>query len=961
VCRGDLGVRSFGDAPAGSQLKIGSDIFIQPNHSLFAPSVLVGRNVTLGAVQTDQLTDDGIRLGTATLFPATAMPPLPLAAATAGGGPNIFVGSDQVLALPSGNYGAVRVDGFLALNPGLYSVSKLEVGDFGRIIAIAGNVRMTVVSTLVAGRHTEIHPALGLAAEHFRISVAGSDVNGQPAASIGEHSRVRALLVAPHGTLAFADDVRATGAFAAFDMAIGSSARVAFQNGFPADVPGDHGSQLLSGYFAVSPDPSVAAFVGPVPNDTNIHLAISLPVRDPAGLKTFVQQVSDPNSPNFRKHLTQDQFYATHGATASDYQALQDWARTASGFTITATYPNNLLLSVTGTTAQIEQALHVNLVFRQRKDRSAFVAVDREPSIDLAVPILQISGLTDYVLPKHLAVNGTGGSGGGGTAFARTSYRAADLRNAYLGLGSNCQSLDGTGQVIGIVGFDVFAKSDIDGYDSAQLPPITNHASVVFTVLGQFVPSGANREATLDVEMAQAIAPGATILFFMEATETTLGVPNGHIDEVFNAMATSTPPLTVASSSLTFKPSDTAQQAIDEMAAQGVSFFQGSGDFGDVGDPQNNMRMDHQTLVGGTLLSTNPLIAGLPNPVYPNNYYAGETVWTEGLPPKSKDVSGGGIMDGNNKNGDCVIFCGDPVPIPDYQVGVSGLTRFRNYPDVAMAADNVEIFFQGTTEVSGGTSAAAPLWAGFAALVNQRSAQNSAGLMGFLNPTLYAIGLTRGSPTDLYSNSFNDITSGNNANGFGSGFNALPGYDLVTGWGSPTCQLVNQLATLTPLDPNTPLSLIRFTIVTGNDDAGGGLNGSMQTADVLLQDGSSFSVTLRLPIDPHWDNGSTHDLTFPIPSSVNPPLTQSHGIAGVRINLIQDNPDIAADNWDIADVFVNLLNPGSPQVCQLFLVGTSKLQDGSTGLVRLSKNPGGSGVGRSKEFATGAASGCVEP
>ena len=75
-------------------------------------------------------------------------------------------------------------------------------------------------------------------------------------------------------------------------------------------------------------------------------------------------------------------------------------------------------------------------------------------------------------------------------------------------------------------------------------------------------------------------------------------------------------------------------------------------------------------------------------------------------------------MDGNNKNGNCDIFCGDPVPIPDYQVGVSmatngGSTTFRNYPDVAMAAQNVEIFFQGSTTVEGGTSVAAPLWAGF--------------------------------------------------------------------------------------------------------------------------------------------------------------------------------------------------------------------------------------------------------
>ena len=153
-----------------------------------------------------------------------------------------------------GNYDTLRVNGFLMLNPGLYSVLKLEVGDFGRIIAIMGNVRMTVVNTLIAGRHTEIHPALGLAAEHLVISVAGSDVNGQPAASIGEHSRVLARCLPHHmETPAFAHHARATGAFAAFDIAIGAQARVAFQNGFPADTPGYDGSQQLSGYFAVSP------------------------------------------------------------------------------------------------------------------------------------------------------------------------------------------------------------------------------------------------------------------------------------------------------------------------------------------------------------------------------------------------------------------------------------------------------------------------------------------------------------------------------------------------------------------------------------------------------------------------------------------------------------------------------------------------------------------------------------
>jgi hypothetical protein len=88
-------------------------------------------------------------------------------------------------------------------------------------------------------------------------------------------------------------------------------------------------------------------------------------------------------------------------------------------------------------------------------------------------------------------------------------------------------------------------------------------------------------------------------------------------------------------------------------------------------------------------------------------------------------------------------------------------------------------------------------------------------------------------------------------------------------------------------------------------------------------------------------------------------LTPSQGLTGVRINLMQNNPDFSADNWDIAALQVSLFNPGSPQVCQLNLVGTSVLQDGSTGLVRLSKNADSSGNGPSSPiFSTGPGSGC---
>jgi hypothetical protein len=159
-----------------------------------------------------------------------------------------------------------------------------------------------------------------------------------------------------------------------------------------------------------------------------------------------------------------------------------------------------------------------------------------------------------------------------------------------------------------------------------------------------------------------------------------------------------------------------------------------------------------------------------------------------------------------------------------------------------------------------------------------------------------------------------------------------------------------------------PFAKIRFTIKTGDDDAGGGANGSDLTADVFLklQDGTSpkFTVTLRQRSEPHWDNQSTHTVDVQIPSFASPLV----GIAGVQINLIQDNPDISADNWDIASLSVSLFKPPSDNksLCQLDLVGTTKLQDGSTGLVRLSKNPGDSGNGPSSPVfhPGGSGSGC---
>jgi subtilase family serine protease len=137
------------------------------------------------------------------------------------------------------------------------------------------------------------------------------------------------------------------------------------------------------------------------------------------------------------------------------------------------------------------------------------------------------------------------------------------------------------------------------------------------------------------------------------------------------------------------------------------------------------------------------------------------------------------------------------LPIPDYQkpinmAAVGGSNSHRNIPDVAMEADFVEVvytqvFTNGNPPVTGhvgtgaGTSAAAPLWASFTAMVNQQAALEGKPTMGFINPAIYDI-----AQSPLYGSCFHDITIGNTTNKNNTTqFYAATGYDLCTGWGSP--------------------------------------------------------------------------------------------------------------------------------------------------------------------------------
>ena len=107
-----------------------------------------------------------------------------------------------------------------------------------------------------------------------------------------------------------------------------------------------------------------------------------------------------------------------------------------------------------------------------------------------------------------------------------------------------------------------------------------------------------------------------------------------------------------------------------------------------------------------------------------------------------------------------------------------GSTTLRNGPDVSANANFTFYVCADQTTCTaneyGGTSFAAPMWAGYMALANQQAAANGDSTLGFINPTIYSIGVGSSYGTD-----FHDITSGTSGS-----YSAVTGYDLVTGWGS---------------------------------------------------------------------------------------------------------------------------------------------------------------------------------
>ena len=639
---------------------------------------------------------------------------------------------------------------------------------------------------------------------------------------------------------------------------------------------------------------------GNLPAANRLNLAIGLPLRDAKGLEDFLAQIYDPTSPNYRQYLTPDQFTTRFGPAEADYAAVTAFAR-RNNLTVTARHANRLLLDVSGSVADIQKAFHITLrVYAHPTEARDFYAPDSEPSVDASLPISDISGLNNYVLPRPKslridsnpsthAIPRTGSASDGG-------YIGNDFRAAYFPGGT----LTGSGQMVGMVEFDGFYASDISAYETAAGYSSVPLQTVLLDGYDGVPTTGSdsgNPEVSLDIEMAISMAPGLSKIVVFEAGPS--GVPN----DILNAMAASNQIKQLSCSwGWSGGPSTTTDNIFKEMATQGQSFFNASGDSDafTVGSSSvngvDNTSLDNTpsscpyiTVVGGTSLTTTG----------PGGSWSSETTWNWGLHDGSYIGTSGGIS--------------SYYSIPTWQEGISmsangGSTTYRNIPDVALTADNVYVKYgDGSSATFGGTSCAAPLWAALVALMNQQAASTGASMAGFINPAIYAIG--KGAS---YSSSFHDITIGNNISSSSpDNYYAVTGYDLCTGWGTPTGQSLINAVVGTP----DSLGITPSAGVAASGAVGGPFSPASQV--FVLTNNSSSSLTWSAINPAAW-----LEIT---PASG---ILAAHAIANVTVGFSAAADNLAAGIYTTNLIFTNWTTQIAQSESFTLQIGQSIVQNG---------------------------------
>lgn len=583
--------------------------------------------------------------------------------------------------------------------------------------------------------------------------------------------------------------------------------------------------------------------------NTMMTLNVVLPLTNQQGLREFLSELYDPESPEYHHYLTPAQFTVLYGPSVAEYDATVAYLK-ASGFTVIGGSRDGMNVVIRGPVSSVNAAFHVTMrIYHDPVHHRDFYSPDRTPTTSLHFDLWHVSGMDNYSIPHPMyvskaayakahgisvnAVSPQATTGSGPSA----SFLGSDMRDAYYGTGS----LNGAGQNLGLLEYYGTDLADLNTYFSnvkqTNNVPITLLSTDGTSTSCLYANRCDDTEQTLDMTQALGMAPALNSLtMYIGSTDTA----------IIAAMTTHNPLPTTIGCSWGWTPADpsTLDPYFEKMAAQGQNFFAASGDNSTWSRHVEAWPADDANVVsvGGTDLTTSS--AGGP--------WKSETAWAD---------SGGGISP-------------DGIPIPSWQQlpGVinasnKGSTTYRNGPDVSananftfyVCADQTTC----TSNLYGGTSFAAPMWAGYIALVNQQLVADGQSTIGFLNPTIYAQNVT-----SSYSADFHDITSGSSGS-----YSAVPSYDLVTGWGSPNSGLLAALTGSTTQTPSftisaSPTSLSVAQGSSGNSTITTAVAGGFNNSIALSASNVPSGVTVIFGTNPIAAPGSgTSTVTFQVAST----------------------------------------------------------------------------------------------
>lgn len=575
-----------------------------------------------------------------------------------------------------------------------------------------------------------------------------------------------------------------------------------------------------------------------------LHLSLGLRPADPAGLDRLLRALYTPGSPWYHRYLTAADFTRLFAPGPEQVALLVSFLQ-SQGVSVQSVAPNRLLIDATATVAVAERAFRVQ-INEYTFARQVFYANAQAPSVPAALQSVlgSIAGLDTGVRYRPRVQRAPVSTSGYGPTELSQAYDTAPLAR-------------GEGQTI--------ALFELDGYQAADVGQYFQRYGLGTPALSDVLVDGVSGEAgqdalevELDLEVVGAVAPRAAQIVY-EGPNSTQG-----INDTYNRIITDDR-ARVISTSWGLCESSAGQAEIlildtifKQAAAQGISLYAAAGDLGAYDCGESSLAVDspaddpYVTGVGGTHLQ--PGASG---------GYGSESAWsdvsdTRGGPAGAGGggvssvfvqpawQSGNGVVSGYSSGQPCSAPAGQYCrEVPDVSADADPASGYAVYCTVAAAGCPSTGWL-----TVGGTSAAAPFWAGSTALINQSLQGQHVPELGWANPALYAL-------SDGQQATFHDITAGDNLH-----YPAIAGYDLASGLGSPdVSNLAHELASgsgsvpPTPVPTATPTPAGTPTPAPGRDLV---QNPGFERGQQSWQETSSGGYQIVSALNPHTGGASAY-------------------------------------------------------------------------------------------------------